>query len=50
MKYYIVINCHKFMLKKKQDNLNITASSFKVKSSSSSVSLTPSVEEPYVSM
>jgi len=25
MKYYIVINCHKFMLKKKQDNLNITA-------------------------
>ena len=25
MKYYIVINCHNFMLKKKQDNLNITA-------------------------
>jgi len=25
MKYYIVINCHTFMLKNKQDNLNITA-------------------------
>jgi hypothetical protein len=24
MKYYIFINCHKFMLKKNQDNLNIT--------------------------
>jgi hypothetical protein len=27
MKYYIVINCNKCMLKKKQDNLNITVSS-----------------------
>ena len=24
-KYYIVINCHQFLLKKTQDNLNITA-------------------------
>ena len=24
-KYYIVINCHQILLKKKQDNLNITA-------------------------
>jgi hypothetical protein len=28
MKYYIVINCHTFMLKNKQDNLNITANNF----------------------
>ena len=28
IKYYTVIKCHKFMLKKKQDNLNITALDF----------------------
>ena len=28
MKYYIVINCHEYMLKKKQDNLSITASQY----------------------
>ena len=28
MKYYIVINWHEYMLEKKQDNLNITASQY----------------------